>query len=104
MTLAAKDELSSFVGLYRKVFAEGLRGAWRGGSRPVVAAIPQFTAIGPVFHIIQGRIDNVAGSMFCASFTESLLTFSAQKRNAQIQYNATRTCPSERLPYQPLHH
>lgn len=104
MTLAAKDSLSSFAGLYRQVFRDGFLGGFRGGSRPFVAAVPQFTAIGPVFHVMQRHTNNTGASMVGASVIESLLTFSAQKRNAQIQYNASRKCASEHLAYKPLHH
>jgi hypothetical protein len=41
--------------------------------------------------------------MLMASTVESLCTYSAQRRNAQIQFNATRTCASERIATQPLH-
>jgi len=103
MTLAAKDNSSSFVGLYRKVFANGLFQGFRGGSRPVIAAVPQFTAIGPVFLATERAWGSPAAAMVMASIAESLCTYSAQRRNAQIQYNATRTCASEMLAYQPLH-
>jgi len=103
MTLAAKDTASSYFGLYRQVFALGFSAGFRGGSRPMLAAVPQFTAIGPVYLVVERRSGSPAAAMFMAAVAESICTFAAQRRNAQIQYNATRACASEHLAYQPLH-
>mmetsp|Transcript_89787 Transcript_89787/g.187637 ORF Transcript_89787/g.187637 Transcript_89787/m.187637 type:complete len:296 (+) Transcript_89787:188-1075(+) len=89
MTLAAKDVSSSFFGIYKQVFSAGFFAGWRGGSIPVIAAVPQFTAIGPVYLMCEQQIGSPTVSMFGASVVESTFTFSAQRRNAQIQYNAT---------------
>jgi len=102
MTLAAKDVGSTYLGLYGQVFARGLAQGFRGGSRPMLAAIPQFTAIGPVYLAAEKRTGSPAVSMLMASVAESLCTFSAQVRNAQIQFNATRTCATEHVALQPL--
>jgi len=103
MTLAAKDTASTYLGLYRQVFARGFSAGFCGGSRPMLAAVPQFTAIGPVYLVVERRSGSPAAAMFMASVAESVCTFAAQRRNAQIQYNATRACASEHLAYQPLH-
>mmetsp|Transcript_96774 Transcript_96774/g.273452 ORF Transcript_96774/g.273452 Transcript_96774/m.273452 type:complete len:293 (+) Transcript_96774:209-1087(+) len=88
MTLSAKQYGMSFFGLYRQVFSEGLLKGFRGGYRPTVMSVPQFTAIGPMYLAMEKRTGCVPLSMLFASAVESLLTYSAQKRNAQIQYNA----------------
>jgi len=97
MTLAAMDGTSSFAGVYRQVFRQGFLPSFRGGSRVTLAAVPQFTAIGPVFLAVERRWGSPAAAMLVASVAESLCSFSAQRRNAQIQYNATRSCASEML-------
>jgi len=103
MTLAAKDTASTYLGLYRQVFSRGFLGGFRGASRPMVAAVPQFTAIGPVYLITERESGSAAAAVLSASVVESLCTFAAHRRNAQIQFNATRACASEHLAYQPLH-
>lgn len=102
MTLAAKDLSSTYIGLYRQVFARGFTGSFCGGSRPMIASVPQFTAIGPVYLAAERTLGSPASAMLLASLAESLCTFSAQRRNAQMQYNATRSCPAERIAHQPL--
>lgn len=102
MTLAAKETSLSYLGLYQKVFADGLLSGFRGGSRPVMAAVPQFTAIGPVYLLAEKTTGAPVTSMLVASVVESFFTFSAQSRNAQIQYNATRTREADKVPLQPL--
>lgn len=103
MTLAATDTTSSFIGLYRQVFRQGILRSFRGGSRPTVTAIPQFTAIGPVFLCVEKRWGSPAAAMLVGSVTQSLCSYSAHRRNAQIQYNATKNCASEMLALQPLY-
>jgi len=103
MTLAAKDSQSSFVGVFRKVFASGLLQGFRGGSRPTLAAVPQFTAIGPVYLVAEEKLGSTSAALFSAALAESLFTYSAQRRNAQIQYNATRTAASEMLALHSVH-
>jgi hypothetical protein len=101
MTLAAKETGLSYFGLYGQVFKDGFSGGFRGGSRPVLAAMPQFTAIGPVYLLAERTTGSSGISMVCASIVESLFTFSAQSRNAQIQYNATRTLEADKLQLHP---
>eukprot|EP00405_Crypthecodinium_cohnii_P014586 CAMPEP_0206449048 /NCGR_PEP_ID=MMETSP0324_2-20121206/17856_1 /ASSEMBLY_ACC=CAM_ASM_000836 /TAXON_ID=2866 /ORGANISM="Crypthecodinium cohnii, Strain Seligo" /LENGTH=295 /DNA_ID=CAMNT_0053918349 /DNA_START=134 /DNA_END=1021 /DNA_ORIENTATION=- len=99
MTLAAKDIHSSYVGIYRQVFSQGFAKAWRGGSITCVAAVPQFTAIGPVFLYCDHKFNSPAIGMLGAAVFESMFTFSAQRRNAQIQYNATVPV-AQQVPHQ----
>jgi len=103
MTLGAKDITSSHVGLYRQVFKDGFLPGWRGGLRPSLSALPQFTAIGPAFLLAEKQFNSPTIGLLTGAVLESLFTFSAQRRNAQIQYNASRSA-SERLLHQPMHH
>uniref|UniRef100_A0A7S1RSC7 ADP,ATP carrier protein n=1 Tax=Alexandrium catenella TaxID=2925 RepID=A0A7S1RSC7_ALECA len=97
MTLAAKDVMSTYGGLYRQVFARGLMGGFRGMSKPMMAAVPQFTAVGPVYLAAERKLGSTSLAIFGAAVAESLCTFSAQSRNAQIQFNATRTSVAEQV-------
>lgn len=90
MTLAAKDVHSTFLGLYRQVLQDGFLKAFRGGSRPTLAAMPQFSMIGPLYLQVYKMTDSRAAAVLAASVGESALTFEPQRRNAQIQYNAVR--------------
>mmetsp|Transcript_6949 Transcript_6949/g.18776 ORF Transcript_6949/g.18776 Transcript_6949/m.18776 type:complete len:296 (+) Transcript_6949:3-890(+) len=101
MTLAAKETSLSYFGLYSQVFKDGFSSGFRGGSRPVLAAMPQFTAIGPVYLFAEKTTGSSGMSMFCASIVESLFTFAPQSRNAQIQYNATRSLEADKLQLHP---
>jgi len=91
MTIAAKDTTSTYLGLYQKVFNRGLLGGFRGGFWPVIMAMPQFAAIGPVYHAAKDATSSALFATSTAAFAESLFTYAAQSRNAQIQYNATRS-------------
>mmetsp|Transcript_63669 Transcript_63669/g.151841 ORF Transcript_63669/g.151841 Transcript_63669/m.151841 type:complete len:292 (-) Transcript_63669:141-1016(-) len=97
LTASAKDLSSSYLGLYRSVFSKGLVGGFRGGAWPTAAALPQFAAIGPVYHVTKNATSSVAVATFTASFAESLFTYAAQSRNAQMAYNATRSS-AEHIP------
>lgn len=104
LTLGAKDKKSGIVGLYRKVFRGGFHAGWTGGLAPAVVACPQFLALGPVYHFINGSLADCAGvaalsptsapRLCCsaiaalgASLGETMLTFGSQARNAQMAYN-----------------
>lgn len=102
MTLAAKDITSSYLGLYRSVFKDGFWMGWRGGFGPALSASLQFTAIGPVYLHAEREFKSPCAGVVISSFTESLFTYSAQRRNAQIQYNATQR-PRDHLSHQPAH-
>jgi len=101
MTLAAKDVHSSFFGLYKQVFQAGVIKAFRGGSRPTLAAVPQFSMIGPAYLYVYKLTDSRGTAVWAASLGESLLTFAPQRRNAQIQYNAVRPA-SQHLEVAPM--
>lgn len=91
MTLAAMELSLSYVGLYRAVFAEGPLKAFRGIPYPMLASVPQFAAIGPVYLACEAKGMPVPLAISAASVVESSLTYFAHRRNAQIQYNATRS-------------
>jgi len=101
MTLAAKDTQSTYVGLYRQVFQNGFVSGFRGGSRPTLAAIPQFTMIGPAYLIVLKETNSSSAAVFAASLGESVLTYAPQRRNAQIQFNAVRPA-SQHIEVQPM--
>lgn len=93
MTLSAKDTASSFSGIYRQVFSRGFVGGYRGGSGPTMASMPQFTAIGPVYLAAERALGNpmlAPIAVVVASTMESLFSFSVQRKNAAIQFNAVR--------------
>jgi len=90
MTLAAKDTTSTYITLYGQVFSRGLFGGFRGGSWPVVMALPQFACIGPVYHATKDATGSALFATSSAALAESAFTYGAQARNAQIQFNASR--------------
>lgn len=102
MTLSAKETSLSFVGIYRQVFAEGFLRGFRGGSRPAVMAIPQFTAVGPVFLEFERQTQSTSFAMVASSTIESLMSYSAQRRNAQIQFNAAHPA-NKQLAISPMY-
>lgn len=100
-TLAAKNIEASYAGLYRKVFEQGLFKGWRGCGKPMVAGVPQFTACGPVYHMCNQATGSSTASVMGAATIESLFTFGSHRRNAQIQFNATRSA-AEQIQYHSL--
>jgi hypothetical protein len=101
MTLGAKDATSSFFQIYRQVFRNGVLQAFRGGSRPTFAAVPQFTMIGPAYLLVHQQTQSPSLALFASSMGESLLTYNAQRRNAQIQFNASRP-PSQHIAFESM--
>ena len=103
LTLGSKDKKSNIFGLYRKVFRGGVHAGWTGGLAPAVVACPQFLALGPLYHFINGSLAEAIGAtggpsspprLCCsavaalgASLGETMLTFGSQARNAQMAYN-----------------
>jgi len=102
MTLAAKDVSSTFVGLYRCVFARGVSASFRGMSKPMMAAVPQFTALGPLYLVAERSLGSTSLAMLGTALAESLCTFSAHRRNAQIMFNASRASAAEQVALQPM--
>jgi len=98
MTISAKDVSSSYTGLYRRVFSQGFMRGFRGASAPIMAAVPGFTAIGPVYLAAEYCTGNVGASILAASTVESLFSYSAERTNAVVQYNAMQSSASQRIP------
>lgn len=88
MTLSAKDISSSYTGLYRRVFSQGVSQGFRGASAPIAAAVPQFSAIGPVYLAAERCTGSVPAAVLAAATVESTFAFSAERANAVAQYNA----------------
>merc|ERR1712070_572967 len=88
MTLSAKDLSSSYTGLYRRVFSRGVFQGFRGASAPIAAAVPQFSAIGPVYLAAEHCTGSVPAAVLAAATVESVFAFSAERANAVAQYNA----------------
>lgn len=91
MTLSAKDVSSTYAGLYRRVFSQGIMQGFRGASAPILAAVPQFSAIGPVYLAAEHCTGSVAAAILTASTVESAFAFSAERANAVAQYNAVHS-------------
>lgn len=91
MTLSAKDVSSSYTGLYRRVFSRGVFQGFRGASAPIAAAVPQFSAIGPVYLAAEHCTGSIAAAILAAATIESALAFSAERANAVAQYNAVHS-------------
>ncbi|CAJ1343460.1 unnamed protein product, partial [Effrenium voratum] len=69
--------------------------------KPTLAAVPQFSMIGPAYLYVYKLTDSRGTAVWAASLGESLLTFAPQRRNAQIQYNAVRPA-SQHLEVAPM--
>lgn len=91
MTLSAKDLTSTYTGLYRRVFSQGIMQGFRGASAPVIAAVPSFSAIGPVYLAAERSTGSVSAAILTASAVESAFAFSAERANAVAQYNALQS-------------
>jgi hypothetical protein len=98
VVLGARDPLSNPVALYRKVFETGIRGGYMGAGWATVFSAPQFLALGPIYHLATEQAGPTAG-MFCAAITETVITYGAQTRNAQLAYNLTVE-PAKQIPLQ----
>lgn len=106
LTLAARDQTTSLVGIYGQVFSKGIAGGYAGGIYPAIAACPQFITLGPAFHVYKS-FSGLYPAMFLASFTESMINFGAETKNAQLAANVKGAgIPAARLqnpliPYGP---
>jgi len=100
LTLGARDPHASMRQLYREVFRGGLRAGWTGGGTPAMAACPQFFAVGPVYHNLNGAFKRILGvdpqgqstlasvmASCGAGVTETAITFGSSSRNAQMAFN-----------------
>jgi len=86
LTLASQDRISSTTQIYKKCFAGGLQRGWTGGFYPSIPAIPQFVTLGPLYHVYSSLIGQYSALLVTAA-TESVFTFGAHSRNAQMAFN-----------------
>eukprot|EP00434_Breviolum_minutum_P038999 symbB.v1.2.034610.t1/scaffold4501.1/size38858/1 len=86
-TALAIERGEAVVGDLRRTFGDQ---KGHGLNRPTLAAMPQFSMIGPLYLQVYKLTDSRAAAVLAASIGESALTFAPQRRNAQIQYNAVR--------------
>jgi hypothetical protein len=98
VVLGARDPLSNPIALYRKVFQTGIRGGYMGAGWATVFSAPQFLALGPIYHLATEQAGPTMG-MCCAAVTETVITYGAQTRNAQLAYNLTVE-PAKQIPLQ----
>ena len=90
ITLGAKDAAASAAALYRRTLQTGwLRGGYAGWASPTVFSCPQFLAMGPLYHLYATALGSSNLAVLPTAFTESLISFGSQSRNAQIAYNLT---------------
>lgn len=87
LTLGATTTSIGAAGLYRQVFANGIRSGWTGGIYPAMAACPQFLCLGPAYHLYASFV-GTAGGVVLASVTESAIVYGAETCNAQMAKNA----------------
>mmetsp|Transcript_44980 Transcript_44980/g.104067 ORF Transcript_44980/g.104067 Transcript_44980/m.104067 type:complete len:317 (+) Transcript_44980:80-1030(+) len=98
MSIGAKDGNASALTLYSRVFGYSakspdlglggrLRVAYTGARVSMVAACPQFVAIGPAFHLFDAVVPRPM-ALFSAALIETFITYGSQSRNAQLAFNA----------------
>lgn len=86
-TMAAQDPTLSFSACFRRVFANGLGGAYTGGQFTAVAACPQFLVLGPAYHMF-ASVSGPVGALLGTAATETLVLYGAETKNAQMATNA----------------
>lgn len=91
ITLAAKDQRSGALALYRRVMRTG---GWTGGLAPSVPASPQFVMLGPLYHFWAGCLGCNAAAVAIVAMKETMLTYGSHTQNAQMAVN--KTLPADR--------
>jgi hypothetical protein len=86
VALGAQDQLSSARQIYSRVFATG---GWTGGFSTVGPASLQSIVLGPMYHFWAKLLGNNSAATMLVGFTETVITYGSQTRNAQLAYNAT---------------
>jgi len=87
LTIAAQDSSLSLLGCYRRVFAQGFVGGYTGGIYPAVAGGPQGLLLGPAYHAF-ASFSGKWGGVCLTGMAESIITYGAQTKNAQMAVNA----------------
>lgn len=107
LTIAAQDSSLSMIGCYRQVFGNGLAGGWTGGIYPAVAGGPQGLLLGPAYHAYASFAGKIGG-ICLTGMSESILTYGAQTKNAQLAVIAAKgdagIIPASRIqsPFKPF--
>lgn len=85
LTVAATDQKSTALQVYRHVFRGGLATGWVGGIYTMIPAAPQYCVIGPAFHVWKGVLGGSAqAAVLGTGITESVISYGAETRNAQM--------------------
>jgi len=86
LALAAQDRAASFTTLWRQVWSGGVRQAYKGWLAPMPAAMVQFTALGPLYHLFAGFGGAAVGVALSAS-VETAVCFGPEMRSVQLAFN-----------------
>lgn len=104
-TIGAQAPSASILGCYRQVFATGFFGGWTGGHYVAAAGVPQGLLIGPAYHAF-ASFAGAWGGLALTGMAETVITFGAQTKNAQLAAIAAGQCtiPPERVqnPFKPF--
>lgn len=84
LTLAARDQASSTLQIYKQVLKQG---PFAGGVNFLLPAVPGFLVIGPMFHVYHELVGNREGALVATALTESVVFYGAETRNAAIAAN-----------------
>eukprot|EP00929_Paragymnodinium_shiwhaense_P011984 TRINITY_DN11848_c0_g1_i1.p1 TRINITY_DN11848_c0_g1~~TRINITY_DN11848_c0_g1_i1.p1 ORF type:complete len:274 (-),score=47.29 TRINITY_DN11848_c0_g1_i1:270-1091(-) len=84
LTIAARDQASSTLQIYKQV---GASGAFRGGMNFFLPAIPGFLVLGPMYHVYHKICGSNAGAVALTALSESLCLYAAETKNAVVAYN-----------------
>lgn len=101
-TLAAQDNYSSLLGIYRKVFSRGILRGWTGATTPAAAAAVQFTCLGPGYWFYLGILGSPSAAVMAGAVTETMITYGPTTRNAQLMHNAVAQDHARRVGVRPL--
>ena len=102
LTIAATNNKASAGEIYGKVFKHGIRGGWTGGMYPMIPAVPQFCVIGPMFHVFKDIFGgSTSAGLLATATTETLISFGAETRNAQMASGVTKGLHNPLKPFGP---
>lgn len=102
MSNGAQDQAATLRQLYSKAFGLNLAGmgtrlrlAYTGALVSAGPACPQWTIIGPAFHVLNAHLPTTLALLGIACF-ETVVTYGSQSRNVQMAYNVQK--PNSTLP------
>jgi len=87
LTLASQDAESSFCQKWANTFEGGVASGWVGVATPALAALLQFTTMGPLYHAAKEACGSAVLAVVIAAMAESDLSTGPQTYNAQIAFN-----------------